>query len=235
MNTTSILPSPIPEPKAGHAHAGRSPLRRLAGRAAGAALVLSALGGAALATAPQARADTSVGQPAPGFSLKDLSGRNVQLADYKGRTVVLEWHNPGCPFVQKHYDSGNLPSLQKKHAADVVWIAVNSTHAGHPDYRDAAGHAKYLKDKGAAQLTYLLDTDGRVGMAYGARTTPQMFVIDKAGTLVYAGAIDSIRSANPADIARSTNHVAAALDDVKAGRPVSVATTTPYGCSVKYK
>lgn len=179
-------------------------------------------------------AAATVGQPAPSFSLKDLSGKTVQLADYKGRTVVLEWHNPGCPFVQKHYDSGNLPKLQRKVAQQVVWLAINSTNPGHPDFRDAAGYGKYMKDKGADAIPYLLDSDGKTGMSYGARTTPHMYVVDKAGVLVYAGAIDSIRSANPADVARATNHVAVALDEINAGKPVSTASTTPYGCSVKY-
>ena len=130
-------------------------------------------------------AAATVGQPAPSFSLKDLSGKTVQLADYKGRTVVLEWHNPGCPFVQKHYDSGNLPKLQRKVAQQVVWLAINSTNPGHPDFRDAAGYAKYMKDKGADAIPYLLDSDGKTGMSYGAQTTPHMYVVDKAGVLVY--------------------------------------------------
>lgn len=187
-----------------------------------------------LATAP-ASAAVGAGQQAPDFSLKDLNGRAVQLADFKGRTVVLEWHNPGCPFVQKFYDSGKLPAIQRQYAGDVVWLAVNSTHPGHQDHRDPAGYAKYLKDKGAEKLTYLLDPDGKVGRAYGARTTPHLYVIDGGGRVAYAGAIDSVRSANPADIAKSVNHVTAALDEIKSGRPVSVASTTPYGCSVKYR
>lgn len=188
-----------------------------------------------LTPAAPARANATPGQPAPGFVLKDLNGKTVQLSEFKGKTVVLEWHNPGCPFVQKHYDSGNMPSLQKKYAADVVWLAINSTHTGHADHRDAAGYGKYMKDKGAEKVPYLLDPDGKTGMAYGARTTPHMYIIDKAGTLVYAGGIDSIRSASAADIPKAVNYVAAALDEIKAGKPVSQASTTPYGCSVKYK
>ena len=128
-----------------------------------------------------------------------------------------------------------MPKLQRKVAQQVVWLAINSTHPGHPDFRDAAGYAKYMKDKGADAVPYLLDADGKTGMAYGARTTPHMYVVDKSGMLVYAGAIDSIRSANTADVLKATNHVAAALDDMNAGKPISTATTVPYGCSVKYQ
>ncbi len=192
------------------------------------ALGLVALGGTAVA-AP------AIGQAAPAFSLKDLNGKTVQLSDYQGKTVVLEWHNPGCPFVQKHYDSANMPNLQRKVANDVVWLAVNSTHVGHTDHRDAKGYASYMKEKGADRIPYLLDPDGKTGRAYSATTTPHMYIIDRSGQLVYAGAIDSIRSANPADVSKATNYVALALDDLKAGKPVSQASTTPYGCSVKYK
>jgi AhpC/TSA family len=190
--------------------------------------LVAGLGNAAVA-AP------AIGQAAPAFNLKDLNGKSVQLSDFRGKTVVLEWHNPGCPFVQKHYDSANMPNLQRKVANDVVWLAVNSTHAGHADHRDAAGYASYMKEKGSERIPYMLDPDGKTGKAYSAMTTPHMYIIDKAGQLVYAGAIDSIRSANPADVAKASNYVAAALDEMKAGKPVSQASTTPYGCSVKYK
>lgn len=198
-------------------------------------LVFSALSLSVLTFSSPSLAAATVGQVAPNFTLKDLSGKTVQLADFRGKTVVLEWHNPGCPFVQKHYDGGNLPKLQSKVAKDVVWLAINSTHSGHPDHREPTGYAQYMKEKGAASVPYLLDPDGKVGMAYGARTTPHMYIVDKAGQLVYAGGIDSIRSANPADIAKATNYVAVALDEIKAGKPISQASTTPYGCSVKYK
>lgn len=201
-------------------------------------ITLSMLATAALmflAPAAPSHASANLGQPAPGFVLKDISGKAVQLSEFKGKTVVLEWHNPGCPFVQKHYDSGNMPGLQKKYAADVVWLAINSTHPGHSDHRDAAGYGRYMKEKGAERVPYLLDPDGKAGMAYGARTTPHMYIIDKAGTLVYAGGIDSIRSASAADIPKAVNYVALALDEIKAGKPISQASSTPYGCSVKYK
>ncbi len=177
----------------------------------------------------------TVGQAAPAFVLKDLNGKSVQLADFRGKTVVLEWHNPGCPFVQKHYDTANMPNLQRKVAKDVVWLAVNSTNTEHRDHRDPAGYASYMKEKGADAIPYLLDPDGKVGRAYAAATTPHMYIIDKSGQLIYNGAIDSIRSANPADVPKATNYVALALDEVKSGKSLSNASTTPYGCSVKYK
>jgi hypothetical protein len=193
-----------------------------------AAIVLAALPAAALAAAV-------VGQPAPAFTVTDLSGKPVNLADYKGKTVVLEWHNFGCPFVQKHYRTGNMQSLQKRYANDVVWLAVNSTHRGASDYTDPATLSTQLKQAGAAPAKYLMDDPGTMGMAYGAKTTPHMYIIDPSGRLVYNGAIDDKRSTNPEDIKASKNYVVAALDELKAGKPVSTAVTTPYGCSVKYR
>ena len=193
-----------------------------------AAFVLWTLAGAALASAP-------AGQPAPAFSAVDLAGKPVNLADYKGKTVVLEWHNFGCPFVQKHYRSGNMQSLQKNYGADVVWLAVNSTNKGSSDYTEPAKLAAQLKGFDAAPARYLMDDPGTVGMAYGAKTTPHMYIIDPAGSVVYNGAIDDKRSTNLEDVKTAKNYVAAALDEMKAGRPVSVASTTPYGCTVKYR
>jgi peroxiredoxin len=181
-------------------------------------------------------ADASPGRVAPAFSLRDTTGKEVALADFRGRVVVLEWVNPMCPFVRKHYGSQNMQSLQKRAAAsDVVWLSIQSTHPEHSDYHAPAQLAGHLKDVGAAPSAVLMDDDGRVGRLYGARTTPQMFVVDAAGVLRYAGAIDDRRSANPEDVRGARNHVAAALDEIKAGRAVSVAATTPYGCSVKYR
>ena len=183
---------------------------------------------AALAAAPP-------GQPAPGFTLTDLSGKAVNLADYKGRTVVLEWHNFACPFVQKHYRSGNMQSLQKKYANDVVWLAVNSTTRTASDYTEPARLSRQLADFKAAPARYLMDEPGEVGRAYGAKTTPHMYIIDPLGKVVYNGAIDDKKSANVADVPGAKNYVMAALEEMKAGKAVSVASTTPYGCSVKYK
>jgi len=175
------------------------------------------------------------GQPAPGFSLTDLSGKPVNLADYKGKTVVLEWHNFACPFVQKHYRSGNMQSLQKKYANDVVWLAMNSTSRTAFDYMEPARVSQQLSDFKAAPARYLMDEPGDVGRAYGAKTTPHMYIIDPSGKVVYNGAIDDKHSTSVADVKVAKNYVAAALDEMKAGKPVTVASTTPYGCSVHYK
>jgi peroxiredoxin len=185
-------------------------------------------------TASAALATASVGQPAPAFSVVDTSGKTVSLSDFKGKHVVLEWVNPGCPFVVKHY-GGNMQATQSAATAKgVVWLAVNSTATDSRDFRDAAKMAGWMREQKAAASATLMDTDGKVGRAFGARTTPHMFVINPAGTVVYAGAIDSIASANPADIPKATNHINAALAESLAGKPVSVASTRPYGCSVKY-
>jgi peroxiredoxin len=177
-----------------------------------------------------------VGQSAPNFTLTDVSGKSVSLADFKGKHVVLEWTNPGCPFVQKHYVSDNMQSLQRDaKAKGVVWLAINSTEPKHQDYLAPAKLATKMNTEWkAAASDILMDESGKVGMAYGAKTTPHMYLIDPAGKLVYAGGIDDKRSANPADVKVAKNYVRAALDDALAGKPIAVATSTPYGCSVKY-
>lgn len=175
------------------------------------------------------------GQPAPAFRGVDVNGKPVSLADFRGKTVVLEWNNPNCPFVQKHYTSGNMQSLQQKNtAAGVVWLAVNSTTESHSDYMAPAKLAAWFGEQKAAPTAVVMDPKGEIGRAYGAKVTPHMYVIDANGTLVYAGAIDDKRSANPADIKTSTNHVAVALSEIAAGKPVTTATTTAYGCTIKY-
>lgn len=192
-----------------------------------------AAGAATAAGAPAAVA--TVGQPAPAFSVTDTSGKRVSLADFKGRHVVLEWVNPGCPFVVKHYSAANMQAQQREAAAQgVVWLAVNSTAPEHGDYRSPAAMAQWMKSQQAAAAHTLMDEDGRMGRAYGARTTPQMVVINPQGAVVYAGAIDSRPTANPADIPGATQHVRQALQESLAGKPVSVPSTRPYGCSVKY-
>lgn len=189
----------------------------------------------ALGAALPAGAAVAVGQAAPAFSATDTGGKTRSLADFKGKHVVLEWVNPGCPFVQKHYDSANMPATQKAATTQgVVWLAINSTHAGASDYLAPAALAGWMKDKGAAPSATLMDVDGRIGRAYGARTTPHLYVIDPQGKLVYAGAIDSKPTANPADIRTATNYVNQALGESLAGKPVSVAQTQAYGCSIKY-
>ena len=199
-------------------------------------MMKSILCAAAAAALPAlAAANAVVGQPAPAFSVTDTAGKPVSLADFKGRTVVLEWVNPGCPYVRKHYDSANMQATQKG-AADkgVVWLAVNSTHPSHYDYRKPADLAAWMQSQKAAATHTLMDADGKVGRAYGARTTPHMYIVDAKGTLAYAGGIDDKPSSNPADTKTARNHVSAALADIAAGRPVAQAATRPYGCSVKY-
>lgn len=185
--------------------------------------------------ATPALAAAAIGQAAPAFSAIDTSGRRVALADFRGRTVVLEWVNPGCPFVRRHYDAGNMQTVQKA-ALDkgVAWLAVNSTAVDATDYLPPERMAAWMKEQKAAVTATLMDADGKVGRAYGARTTPHMYVIDARGVLVYAGAIDNRPTARAADIAGATNHVSVALGEVLAGKPVSTPSTTPYGCTVKY-
>lgn len=191
---------------------------------------------AATLGAASAFAVATVGQPAPAFTATDTSGKTVSLADFKGKHVVLEWVNPGCPYVKKHYDSAaGMPGTQKEATGKgVVWLAINSTHTGAYDYLPPDKLSAWMKDKGGAPTATLMDVDGKVGKAYGARTTPHMYVIDTAGKLVYAGAIDSKPSANPDDVKTATNHVKVALAESLAGKPVSTPVTRAYGCSVKY-
>jgi peroxiredoxin len=175
------------------------------------------------------------GQPAPDFTLTDVSGKAVKLSEMKGKYVVLEWVNPDCPYVQKHYNSANMPNLQKEYGGrQVAWLAINSTREGHSEFKSPQQMGGWMKEKGAAPAATLLDRDSKVGKAYGAVTTPHMYVIDPKGTLVYVGAIDDKRSTNPADVKTAKNYVRLALEESLAGKPVSTASTTPYGCTVKY-
>lgn len=196
-------------------------------------LLFAAATVAAFVTA--ARAGVSVGAPAPDFAVTDIQGKAHRLSDYKGKTVVLEWVNPECPIVMKHYGSGNMPKLQKSATDDgVVWLAINSGRAGaQGDYEKAEAEA-WLKKHGGAPTAYVRDSSGKVGKLYGAKATPHMYVIDGDGVLVYNGAIDSIRSSDAEDIPKAENYVAAALAAVSAGESVATASTQPYGCNVKY-
>lgn len=190
---------------------------------------------AALAIAAAPVFAATVGQPAPDFTAPDLSGKPVKLSDFKGKFVVLEWTNPQCPYVKRHYDSGNIPSLQKEVGAkEVVWIAVNSSSEASGEFTPPDAMTKWLTSKGAAPKATLIDKDGKVGRLYNARTTPHMYVIDPQGKLVYAGAIDDKRWANAEETKSAKNYVRAALGEAMAGKPVSVSATSPYGCSVKY-
>ncbi len=196
-------------------------------------LLVSLLCGATLLAGAQA---ATVGQMAPDFTLKDVSGKTVRLSDYRGRHVVLEWNNPACPYVQKHYKSGNMQTLQKEAAAkNVVWLAVNSTEASHGDYLSPAQLGRWMNEQKAAPTATLMDEDGSAGRAYTARVTPHMYIVDPQGKLVYAGGIDSTPSARTEDIKTATNYVRKSLDESLAGKAVSQATTRPYGCSIKYR
>jgi peroxiredoxin len=175
------------------------------------------------------------GQVAPDFALPGADGKPAKLSDHKGKWVVLEWVNPGCPYVQKHYDSQNMQGLQKEYGGkDVVWLSVNSTKPSHSDYMKPDALAGWMKQKGGSPKAVLMDEQGKTGRAYDARTTPHMYVIDPSGKLVYAGAIDDKRSTNPADVKTAKNYVRAALTEAMAGKPVTTASTTAYGCTVKY-
>jgi peroxiredoxin len=193
-------------------------------------------GAAAAVLCLVAQAAPSVGQAAPDFTLIDLNGQPQSLSAYKGKTVVLEWVNPECPFVKKHYDgSGNIPATQQAVMAEgAVWLTINSSHTGAQGDFSPQEVATWSKKTGAAPTAYLRDQEGKVGKLYDARHTPTLFIINPQGTLVYAGGIDDISSTNVADIARATNYVKAAFADLKAGRPVTKPTTRAYGCNVKY-
>jgi len=189
----------------------------------------------AIALAAPAFAAAKVGAPAPDFTATDSNGKPVKLSSLRGKTVVLEWNNPGCPFVKKHYDSGNMQKTQAAAAkSGVVWLTVNSGAPGKQGHMDPAAANAFVKASAAMPASYVLDGQGIVGKAYGARTTPEMALIDPKGTLVYQGAIDDKPTADPADIKGARNHVLAALGELKAGKPISVAQSKPYGCSVKY-
>lgn len=176
-----------------------------------------------------------VGKTAPAFELKDVGGKTVKMADFKGKHVVLEWTNPDCPFVVKHYGTQNMQGLQKEFTAkDVVWLVVTSTAPGTSDHLAPAALSAKYKAWGTAATHVLSDDSGAVGKAYAAKTTPHMFVIDPKGVLIYAGGIDDKRSANPTDVKDAKNHVRAALDESLSGKPVSVPSAAPYGCAIKY-
>jgi peroxiredoxin len=186
--------------------------------------------------AATAQAAPQIGKPAPDFSAVDSNGKAVKLSDYRGKIVVLEWTNDGCPYVQKHYGSGNMQKLQKDETAKgIVWLSIISSAPGEQGYVEGAEANELTKSRGAAPTAVLLDPEGKVGHLYDARTTPHMFVVNGDGTLVYMGGIDSKPTANLADIKTAKNYIRAALDEVIAGKPVGDAVTRPYGCSVKYR
>lgn len=182
-----------------------------------------------------AQAAPVIGQPAPAFTLNDSTGKSHQLADFKGKTVVLEWTNYDCPFVMKHYSGGAMQKLQAEFTAKgVIWLSICSSAPGKQGNFDSATIEKRRLESKAVPTAYLIDADGKVGKAYEAKTTPHMFVINPEGKLIYMGAIDSIKSVDSADVAKATNYVSQALNEALSGKPVSVAETKSYGCGVKY-
>ncbi len=188
-----------------------------------------------LAVMSSASASPDIGKAAPEFSGIDSSGKIQALSQYRGKYVVLEWTNNDCPFVRKHYGSGNMQSLQKEETGKgVVWLSVISSAPGLQGYVDAAGANALTRERNAAPSAVLLDPKGTVGKLYEAKTTPHMFIIDPKGTLIYKGGIDDKPSTNPQDIAGATNYVRVALNEATAGKAVSNPITRPYGCSVKY-
>jgi len=192
---------------------------------------------AALAFAPlHAFATATVDQPAPAFTAATADGKNISLDSLKGKTVVLEWTNHDCPFVKKHYDSGNMQSLQKDATAKgVVWLQVISSAPGKQGYVDGATAMKLNSARSAVPTATLLDPDGKLGKLYEAKTTPHIYIIDAKGVLVYKGGIDSIASADKADIAKAEPYVSEALASLAAGKKIAANNTKPYGCSVKYE
>jgi peroxiredoxin len=192
--------------------------------------VLLALGTlTALGLALPVSAKVTVDQPAPNFTLTDSTGKSRSLAEFKGKTVVLEWNNPECPFVQKHYDSGNIPKQQADAtAAGVVWLTINSGRTA----TDKLANAN--QKQGGKASAYLLDKDGSVGKLYDAKTTPHVYVIDGQGVVRYMGGIDSIQSSDKSDIPKATQYVPQTLAALSAGKPVATKTSQPYGCTVKY-
>jgi peroxiredoxin len=183
-----------------------------------------------------AYAAPEIGKPAPDFTAADSNGKTVRLSDFRGKTVVLEWTNDGCPYVKKHYSSNNMQALQKEETAKgVVWLTVISSAPGSQGYVSGEEANKLTETRGAAPTAVLLDPEGNVGHLYDARTTPHMFIVKGDGALVYMGGIDDTATTDAADIKTAKNYVRAALDNLSAGAPIENAVTRPYGCSVKYK
>lgn len=182
-----------------------------------------------------AMAAPEIGKPAPEFTATDTNGKTVALADLKGKTIVLEWTNHECPFVVKHYGSGNMQALQAEATTDgVVWVSINSSAKGKEGNTTAEEANKIIADQKALPTHKILDESGEIGKLYDAKTTPHMFVIDKNGVLAYAGAIDDKSGFDPEEVKTAKNYVRAALADLKADKPVEVSSTKPYGCGVKY-
>jgi peroxiredoxin len=179
--------------------------------------------------------EVRVGAPAPAFTATDSRGQTESLSQFRGKYVVLEWHNQGCPFTRKHYVSGNMQALQKEWTArGVVWFTVISSAPGKQGYVTSSEENAYLAQMHATPTAVLMDSDGKIGRLYSARTTPQMIVIDPAGKVIYDGAIDDRPTPDPDDVRGARNYVSDALTEAMAGKPIDPAFTRPYGCSVKY-
>lgn len=189
----------------------------------------------ALITSLPVQSAVEPGDVAPDFSLKDSKDNLQKLSSYAGKFVVLEWMNPDCPFVKKHYSGGNMQSLQKKYTGKgVIWLSIISSAPGKQGYCTGPQAEAHRKDQKASPTAVLLDPSGEVGQTYGAKTTPHIFILNPEGKVIYAGAIDSLRSTNPADCARADNYIRETLDAALAGQPVPHPSTQPYGCGVKY-
>ena len=212
--------------------------RRNLGLAAGMAAAVALTAGALITFSATAAAAVQPGTVAPAIiDATTSTGETISLSDFSGKTVILEWTNDGCPFVKKHYAEPrrNMQALQDRAAAeDIVWISVISSAPGKQGYAEGPQAEAINAERGAAPAYTILDPEGDIGRTYDAKTTPQMYIIDGSGMLVYNGAIDSIRSAKAEDIDVATNYVTAALDSMQAGEPIEVTNSTPYGCSVKY-
>lgn len=181
------------------------------------------------------QAGVDVGQPAPDFTANNSDGKTLNLSQYRGKTVVLEWTNHECPYVEKHYNSGNMQALQKDATANgVIWLSIISSRSGKQGHVSGSRANELTASRNAAPTAVILDETSEIGLMYGAKTTPHMYIIDKAGQLVYMGGIDNIPSKNESDIPRAKNYVRAALDAIAASKPISDSITRPYGCSVKY-
>lgn len=211
--------------------------RRHLSLAAGMAAAVALTAGALIASTAEAAPAADVGSSAPAFTGTTSNGETVSLADFAGKTVVLEWTNDGCPFVKKHYAAppSNMQSLQQAAGSDdIVWLTVISSRPGSQGHVSPAQANELTTSRGAAPAHVILDESGDIGRLYAAKTTPHMYIVTPEGKLVYDGAIDSIPSAKVDDIAKADNYVTAALADLSAGKPVATPVTKPYGCAVKY-
>jgi hypothetical protein len=195
----------------------------------------AAVAGLMMVAASAAMANAELNKPAPVFNATGADGKPLKLDAYKGKTVVLEWTNHECPYVVKHYESGNIPNLQKEAAGQgVVWLQVVSSGPGKQGFVDGATAQKLNGSRNAVPAGTVLDPDGKIGKLYGAQTTPHIFIVNADGQLVYKGGIDSIATSKKEDLAKAENYVSSALKSIGAGKPIEKANTKPYGCSVKY-